>query len=205
MASTRTRGVLLTLGLLGLLLAGCDPTYTARLTDGGGLIEGSPVRVAQVTVGEVRSLRVVEGQVEVEIQVEREHELSMRVDTCAVPVQTPAGPALALSMGTGALLDEPKTIPQCQPPADQMGDFLEQLGRGMGDLLRVFGQGLQDVTRPPPRRAPVAPSPVVPAPTSPASPVPAPSSPANPAPSTPAPTTPIPPPPNMPPPPDQAI
>lgn len=194
---------------MGLLLGGCDPTYTARLNDGGGLIEGSPVRVAQVTVGEVRSLRVVEGQVEVEIRVEREHELSMRVDTCAVPVQTPGGPALALSMGVGALLDEPKTIPQCQPPADQMGDFLRQLGQGMGDLLRVFGQGLSGVTQPPPRPSPrptpVAPAPIAPTPPSPAPPTPVPPTPAPTQSPDPVPPPAVPPPPNMPPPPDQAI
>ncbi|HEY8428353.1 MAG TPA: MlaD family protein [Sandaracinaceae bacterium] len=129
--------------VLGLLaLAGCDDTYHARLSDGAGLAKGSPVIVSSVRVGQVESLRVVEGQVDVEFSIDSDHEITLRADACAMARQTETGPELIVVPGTGAPLEEGRAMPECEPTRDDVGDLLRSLGESVGDLMRQLGHGL---------------------------------------------------------------
>lgn len=127
---------------LGLLAIGCGRTYHARLSDGAGLTEGSPVLVSSVRVGQVESVRVVEGEVDVEVSIEREHEITVRADACAMARRTEAGPELVILPGEGAPLAEGRAIPECQPPPNDVGGLMRSLGEGMTEMLRQLGQGL---------------------------------------------------------------
>lgn len=128
-----------------LALAGCDSTYHARVTDGAGMGEGSPVLVSGVQVGEVKSLSIMEGEVDVEFSVASEHELTMRVDSCVLAVRGEQGAGLVLVPGEGAPLSEEQAsrpIPECQLPGAELDGVFGQLGNMFGSMLRAFGQGL---------------------------------------------------------------
>lgn len=131
--------VLVSLGLA----SGCQTTHHVRLDDGAGLVEGSPVLVSGVRVGVVQDVRIIEGQVDVEIAIERDHEVTIREDTCALPAGGASGPALALSVGTGAPLSEARPIPQCRIDAPDVGDLFRTLGDGFGQILRQLGGGMR--------------------------------------------------------------
>lgn len=125
-----------------LLLFGCDPTYHARVDDGAGLSEGSPVLVSSVRVGQVESVRVVEDHVDVELSIGRDHEITMRADACALARRTEQGPELIIMPGRGAPLEDGRVIPQCEITQGDVGDLLRTLGQGVGDMLRQLGQGM---------------------------------------------------------------
>ncbi len=132
------------LGWVGaaLLLVACDATHHARLDDGAGLAEGSPVIVSSVRVGQVESVRVQEGQVDVEFSIASDHEITLRADACALARRSEGGPELLVLPGTGAALEEERPIPQCEIPTPDVGNLMRSLGEGMGDMLRQLGQGL---------------------------------------------------------------
>ncbi|HJL14643.1 MAG TPA: MCE family protein, partial [Sandaracinaceae bacterium LLY-WYZ-13_1] len=126
-----------------VLLGGCDPTYHARLDDGRGLGEGSPVHVSGVRVGEVQSVRVIEGQVDVEWTLEGDHEVTVRTDSCAMAVPREGeGPALVVVPGEGEPLEEERPIPQCELGSAALGDVMRGLGEGLGNLMEELGRGL---------------------------------------------------------------
>lgn len=125
-----------------VLLAACDATHHARLDDGAGLAEGSPVIVSSVRVGQVDSVRVQEGQVDVEFSIDSDHEITLRADACALARRSEAGSELIVVPGTGAALEDERAIPQCEITSDDVGGLLRSLGEGMGDMLRQLGQGL---------------------------------------------------------------
>lgn len=125
-----------------LLLAACDATHHARLDDGAGLAEGSPVIVSSVRVGQVKSVRVLEGQVDVEFAIDSDHEITLRADACALARRTEAGSELIVVPGTGAAIEEDRPIPQCEVTSDDLGGVLRSLGEGVNDMLRQLGQGL---------------------------------------------------------------
>lgn len=125
-----------------LLAAGCGRTYHARLDDGAGLAEGTPVVVSSVRVGEVESVRVVEGHVDVELAIDREHEVTVRADGCALARRTESGAELVLVPGTGAPLADGATIPQCEARAGDIGSMIRALGEGMNEALRELGRSL---------------------------------------------------------------
>lgn len=133
---------LVLVGLALLAAAGCQKTYHAHLTDGAGLTEGSPVLVSSVRVGQVEAVRVVEGQVDVEVAIEREHEITVRADACAMARRTAAGPELIIEPGEGAPLEEGRAIPQCEITPGDVGGLMRSLGEGMNEMLRQLGQGL---------------------------------------------------------------
>ena len=133
---------LVLLGLALLAATGCQKTYHAHLSDGAGLTEGSPVLVSSVRVGQVEAVRVVEGQVDVEVAIEREHEITVRADACAMARRTEAGPELVIVPGEGAPIEEGRAIPQCQITSDDVGGLMRSLGEGMNEMLRQLGQGL---------------------------------------------------------------
>ena len=133
----------LAFSLLALsLAAGCDTTYHARLNDGAGLGEGDPVLVSGVRVGQVEAVRVIEGQVDVELSVEDEHEVTLRTDACAMALPRDGQPTLVIAPGTGAVLEEDRPIPQCELAGGQLGDLMRGLGEGLGQMLEQLGQGL---------------------------------------------------------------
>ncbi len=132
-------------GMLSLLAAsGCQTAHHARVDHGAGLDRGSPVMVSGVRVGEVREVRVVEGQVDVEFVLSDDHEVTIREDTCALALAREGeGAVLLLTPGEGAPLAEERAIPQCELlPEGALGDLARQLGGALGDLLRQFGGGL---------------------------------------------------------------
>ncbi len=131
-----------TIGAALLLAAGCDATHHARLDDGAGLAEGSPVIVSSVRVGQVESVRVQEGHVDVEFAIDSDHEVTLRADACALARRTEAGSELLVVPGTGAALEEDRPIPQCEITSDDLGGVLRSLGEGVNDMLRQLGQGL---------------------------------------------------------------
>lgn len=134
------------LAILACLLAlGCDTTLHARVSDGAGLAEGSPVLVSGVTVGEVKSLAIMEGEVDIEFTIEDEHEITLREDTCALAVRGETGPGLVLVPGEGAPLNEEQAerpIAECRLPGSELNDLFAQLGDTLGSMIRAFGQGL---------------------------------------------------------------
>ena len=133
----------LALALAGLALAaGCDTTYHARLNDGAGLGEGDPVIVSGVRVGQVEAVRVIEGQVDVELAIDDDHEVTLRTDACAMAVPQQGQPTLVIAPGTGALLEEDRPIPQCELGGGQLRDLMRGLGEGLGQMLEQLGQGL---------------------------------------------------------------
>jgi hypothetical protein len=133
---------LVLVGLALLAATGCQKTYHAHLSDGAGLTEGSPVLVSSVRVGQVEAVRVVEGQVDVEVAIEREHEITVRADACALARRTESGPELIIVPGEGAPIEEGRAIPQCEITAGDVGGLMRSLGEGMNEMLRQLGQGL---------------------------------------------------------------
>lgn len=129
-------------GLALLAASGCQKTYHAHLSDGAGLTEGSPVLVSSVRVGQVESVRVVEGQVDVEVAFAREHEITVRADACALARRTEAGPELIIVPGEGAPIEEGRAIRQCEITPGDVGGLMRSLGEGMNEMLRQLGQGL---------------------------------------------------------------
>lgn len=127
-----------------MLASGCAETHRARLRDGAGLAEGSPVHVSSVRVGEVKTVRVVEGEVEVELKFDRGHEITLRRDACAIAARTESGPVLIVVPGTREPLEAGHAIPQCEPAMGDLGDLFRGLGEGMSELLRQLGQGLSN-------------------------------------------------------------
>lgn len=192
------RSSILGLTLLSLA-AGCETTHHARVSHGAGLDEGSPVLVSGVRVGEVREVRVVEGEVDVAFVIGRDHDVTLREDSCALAMPREGGPgALTLSPGTGAPLTEPRTIPQCELPSSAIGDLARDLGGTLGEVLRSLTEGILGGGASPPGSGPLPlPLPGLPGLPSPPSPPSGPSGPSDPGD---APTDP-PPPPDLPPPP----
>ena len=126
-----------------LLAAGCETTHHARVSHGAGLDEGSPVLVSGVRVGEVREVRVVEGEVDVAFVIARDHDVTLREDSCALATPREGGPgALTLTPGTGAPLTEPRAIPQCELPSNVIGDLARDLGGTLGEVLRSLSEGI---------------------------------------------------------------
>jgi hypothetical protein len=152
--------------LFAALLVGCGPTYHATLDDGAGLVEDSPVLVSSVRVGKVESVRVVEGHVEVAFSIDRDHDVTLRTDACAIGRRAQNGQQAALIVvpGTGAMReDQESPIAQCRIEANDVGDLMRSLGEGMGDLMRGLGRSLFPNGAP---QIPTVPSPVpMPAPT----------------------------------------
>ncbi|MCA9608479.1 MAG: MCE family protein [Myxococcales bacterium] len=132
------------LGILLLLAAtGCEPTHHARVDDGAGLEEGSAVMVSGVRVGDVKSVHVVEGQVDVEFVIGDDHDVTLRTDSCALAVRREGQPPqLVIVPGEAAPLTEEQAIPQCQLPTDSLDGIARQLGGTLGEMLRSFGGGL---------------------------------------------------------------
>ncbi len=134
-----------TLATLTLALAGCQPTHHARLDDGAGLTEGSPVLVSSVRVGHVKSVRVVEANVDVEFEIDDEHQVTLRTDSCALARHADGQreAALILMLGTGAMREGEAPIAQCRIELGaEAGQLMRQLGEGIGGVLRQFGRGL---------------------------------------------------------------
>ncbi|MCB9592465.1 MAG: MCE family protein [Sandaracinaceae bacterium] len=132
------------LGLLLLVLAsGCETTHHARVGDGAGLDEGSPVMVSGVRVGAVRSVHVIEGQVDVEFVIDDGHDVTLRDDSCALAMRREGeAPTLMVMVGEGAPLTEERAIPQCELATDGLDDLARQLGGTLGDIMRSLGSGL---------------------------------------------------------------
>ena len=126
-----------------LVCAGCQDEYRARVSDGSGLAEGTSVTVSGVGVGEVRSVRVVEGQVEVELAFAREHEITVRDDACARVVRSEGMTRLEIEPGVGAPIEEDIAIVECiDEPEPQSTDILQQLGDGFGQIMQQLGRGM---------------------------------------------------------------
>lgn len=133
-----------TILLLLLLASGCNNTYVARVDNGAGLGEGSRVLVSGVQVGQVTAVRVVEGHVDVEFEVESDHEITLRQDACALAMREEGGPFLMVQPGTGAVRDEDdeSVIPQCRIEAEEVRGAFRELAEGMGELLEELGRGI---------------------------------------------------------------
>jgi hypothetical protein len=130
---------------LVLLATGCETKHHARISDGAGLVPGSPVVVSGVRVGEVRSVRLIEGQVDVELVIDDEHELTLRNDSCAMARRGDTGPSLVIIPGVGEPLPEAndeRPIPECDLQAEGMRDLLRSLGEGVGDMMRSLADGV---------------------------------------------------------------
>ncbi|HBQ19131.1 MAG TPA: hypothetical protein DEF51_51055, partial [Myxococcales bacterium] len=80
----------------------CDDTHHARVSQGAGLHEGSPVLVSGVRVGEVEAVTVIEGQVDVELSIASDHQVTLRQDSCVLAAAGDGEPTLVLVPGTGA-------------------------------------------------------------------------------------------------------
>ena len=143
----KTPSLLTALGASTLLLfaAGCETKHHARISDGAGLVEGSPVVVSGVRVGEVRSVRLIEGQVDVELVIDDEHELTFRNDSCAMAQRGGEAPALVIVPGVGEPLpegNEERPIPECDLRGEAMRDLMRNLGEGMGEMMRSLADGV---------------------------------------------------------------
>ncbi len=137
------RATLFGSALLLLAATGCETTHHARVDDGAGLEEGSAVMVSGVRVGDVKSIHVVEGQVDVEFVISDDHDVTLRTDSCAMALRREGQPpALLIVPGEAAPLTEERAIPQCELPTEALDDLARQLGGTLGDLLRSFGGGL---------------------------------------------------------------
>lgn len=169
---TTIRGAIL---LALLALTGCDSTYHARVSDGAGMGEGSPVLVSGVQVGEVKSIAIMEGEVDVEFSISSDHEITLRNDTCVLAVRGEDGSGLVLVAGEGSpLTDEQaeRPLPECHLPGQELEGIFNQLGDMLGSMIRAFGQGLSGPQSP---GGPVPPTPQIPQPQVPAPPMPIPS------------------------------
>lgn len=160
-----------------LALTGCDSTYHARVSDGAGMGEGSPVLVSGVQVGEVQSITITEGEVEIEFSISSDHEITMRNDTCVLAVSGEQGSGLVLVNGEGSpLTDEQaeRPLPECRLPDQELEGIFGQLGNMLGSMIRAFGQGITGGVNPSPG-GPVPPTPQIPRPVVPSPPLPIPS------------------------------
>ena len=129
--------------LVSVLAACTGPTLRARLDDAAGLVEGAPVEVAGVRVGEVKAVRLVESrEVEVVFELDRGHELRLHSDACAVAAGG-AHPRLLVVVGEdpGEFGEGP--IPRCSLPTEALGALGEVVGEGLGRLAEGVLEGFQ--------------------------------------------------------------
>lgn len=154
--------------MTALLAVGCDDTHHARVSQGAGLHEGSPVLVSGVRVGEVEAVTVIEGQVDVELSIASDHQVTLRQDSCVLAAAGDGEPTLVLVPGTGAPREGEAPIPECALPADAVSEAMRGLGEGVQSLLRSLAEGMRDGMRDAPRPPPASPPPASPPPASPA-------------------------------------
>ncbi len=123
----------LTLFFLLLLAFGCAQELVTHVDRAGDLIEGSPVELAGVKVGEVKSLSVVGGDtpVEVRISVEREHADALAGGACAIS----RGAAIELETGERAEpIHEDVVAPCAQSIFDGAQEALDAIRGGIEAL-----------------------------------------------------------------------
>ncbi|MGE0786075.1 MAG: MlaD family protein [Sandaracinaceae bacterium] len=125
------------------VMSACGSSRHARVSDGAGLSEGSPVIASGIQIGTVKSVALMEGSVDVEFEIDGHNEMTWREDTCALAVRGENGPGLLLMMGEGEVLadDDERAIPECQLHAPELEGLFEQVGTLLGGVLRAFGQG----------------------------------------------------------------
>ena len=122
-----------TLSLLLLLAFGCAQELVTHIDDADELLEGSPVEIAGVKVGEVKSLSIVGGDnpVEVRISVEREHADALASGACAVS----RGSSLELETGERAEpLQDGVVAPCAQSIFDAAQEALDAIREGVEEL-----------------------------------------------------------------------
>lgn len=156
---------------VGLVLLACSPpTQHARLSNARGLREGAQVIVAGVVVGTVTSVTVRDGMVDAAFQIEQDHQIRLRQDSCALAA-APAGAltTLVLIPGEGAPQATPTAVPECQPQTADFEALFRTLGQAATGLLQSLGNL---VPNGPPASG--TPTPTAPAPTPPTPPTPTP-------------------------------
>ena len=120
--------VSLAIALVASMCVGCDDTHHARISQGAGLGEGSPVMVSGVRVGQVEGVTVIEGQVDVELSISSDHQVTLRQDACALATAAGGEPALVLLPGTGAPREGDAVIAECALPGADLGEAMRGIG-----------------------------------------------------------------------------
>lgn len=136
--------------VVGSALVGCSgPTYTAELRDGAGLSEGARVQVQGVEVGQVRSVKLVEGVAQIRFEVERGNDLGLHADACArgIPADETSASYLEVFPGQAPTMLGEQPIPRCPDPTEELGQLGQALGQGLQDLFQGFGQGMGQATQ----------------------------------------------------------
>lgn len=131
------------LTVLCLGACSCARTHTARLDDGGGLAAGAPVMVRGVRVGEVRAVSVRDGAAEVRFAIEREHDVEMHADACAVAAPSAEQPLLIVIPGESAEpLADDTPLPECRLTRDDVVALGDLFGETFADVFRALSEGL---------------------------------------------------------------
>ena len=127
----------LVVAALCLGLWGCgEDELRVELPAAAGLVEGSPVQMRGVRVGEVQRLALVEGAVTVSAEVESRDDLRLRSDACAAAGGEP--PRLVIVAGVNeAPLDDEAVLPACS-----VGGLAGQLTETAGAMLRGLEEAL---------------------------------------------------------------
>jgi len=146
--------VSLAIALAASMCVGCDDTHHARISQGAGLGEGSPVMVSGVRVGQVEGVTVIEGQVDVELSISSDHQVTLRQDACALATAAGGEPALVLLPGTGAPREGDAVIAECALPGADLGEAMRGIGEGMRELLEQLAQGMRSPPSSPPSAPP---------------------------------------------------
>jgi len=125
--------------ILSVFLLACSPrpTFRAQLDHAAGLTEGSPVQVAGLHVANVKRVRLVDGNADVEFQLVEDHELTLHPDTCAVVANLEGRPTLVVDAG-----DDPGAFEGAIPQCRILPESMEELGQALGEGFRQLSEGL---------------------------------------------------------------
>ena len=130
----------ISLALTALSLAGCGSlgpaTHHARLADGAGIAAQSPVLVAGVRVGQVQSIQVVDGVVDVAFTFEGDHEIVLRADACAAVARG----GLMIVPGEGAPRTDDQPLAQCETGSAALDELMRTAAQGMDIWMRAIEQ-----------------------------------------------------------------
>lgn len=110
-------------------------THTAVLGDATGLVEGAPVMVAGVRVGEIEAVTVQGTSAHITFRVESDHEVALKSDACV----TRQGTELNLFVGQESAAFDGHNLPSCVAAA---ADALFDLGRRLSDTIQGAAEGV---------------------------------------------------------------
>ncbi len=112
-----------------------DPEYRAHLDDGSGLKAGAPVFVSGLEVGKVKSVTLQGDAVEVTFTVQRQHQLVLHADACALALPVRDQGSLYVRPGSQGALEKGAPLPQCHLLGDAIRSAVKEVGGAVNEAI----------------------------------------------------------------------